>query len=164
MKRIVIICLLCIELFAYNRASTYEEVFEYLEKQGIIVGRDIDHDALFSMLQKKEIYLENGQIDLDKLSPYLKPFLHGADIAALKAQSEEEIKNEYNLNEKKAADKEILHYIKNHESQVQREMLDKYINKNSDEEEPLDESMVEEKEEKGWLQSTIDKFLDKIKF
>jgi hypothetical protein len=143
----IIVFVLFLQLLNAQKVTTYEDVFAFLESNGIVVGRDVSHDDLYSYLQEGSINTKTG-IDLDSL---YKKIIENQDKIDSSVEQEENLKEEYNLNNERPTDKEVLKYLKD-----KNDILSEAKEKRADSQN-VDKN-------KSWFSQRLDDILEKIKF
>jgi hypothetical protein len=141
------ICILFLQILFAQKVTSYEEVFVFLESNGIVVGRDVSHDALYSYLQDSSINTKTG-IDLNVLYDKI---IQNQNLVDESITQEESLKEEYNLNSERPTDKEVLKYLKE-KNNVFEEAKEKRAEQKS------------EDENKSWFSQKLDEILEKLKF
>jgi hypothetical protein len=145
--KLFFICILFLQILFAQKVTSYEEVFVFLESNGIVVGRDVSHDALYSYLQDSSINTKTG-IDLNVLYDKI---IQNQNLVDESITQEESLKEEYNLNSERPTDKEVLKYLKE-KNNVFKDVKEKRVEQKS------------EDENKSWFSQKLDEILEKIKF
>jgi hypothetical protein len=141
------ISILFLQILFAQKVTSYEDVFVFLESNGIVVGRDVSHDDLYSYLQDSSINTKTG-IDLNVLYDKI---IQNQNLVDESITQEESLKEEYNLNSERPTDKEVLKYLKE-KNNVFEEVKEKRAEQKS------------EDENKSWFSQKLDEILEKIKF
>jgi predicted phage-related endonuclease len=145
--KLFFICILFLQILFAQKVTSYEEVFVFLESNGIVVGRDVSHDALYSYLQDSSINTKTG-IDLNVLYDKI---IQNQNLVDESIAQEESLKKEYNLNSERPTDKEVLKYLKE-KNNVFKDVKEKRVEQKS------------EDENKSWFSQKLDEILEKLKF
>jgi len=135
--QIIIFILVC-NLSANDKQ--YDELFYYLESKGIIVGEDVSNDDLFDMVSSGNIYLQNGEINKNKLEEKLKM------LSDYKTSQYKKIHEKLEKNPNNKINKEISNYFKDNNDAIQKTQDD-----------------LSKKDNNGWFSSIINYILEFLK-
>ena len=140
MNKKVLLIILTIFLYSNAKEIDYDEIFYYMQSNGIVIEEDIPMERLFDMIDSGKIYDNNGNIN-NKL---------------LKIKIDKLVKN------KKEAFSKIRNEIsKNPEHKINKEVT-KYLDDNNDRITKKQEELNEK--ESSWQNNIINYVLDLMKF
>lgn len=123
--------------------SNYEDIFVYLETKGVVIGKDISHDKLFEIINSPSLHPAHG-VDKDLLYARILEF---QEKSSKELDMNGDVKKEYNLNESKVRDKEILHFVQKNKN---NEILNQNTKKSGT-------------DEKTWFSEKLNELVEKLK-
>jgi hypothetical protein len=141
MKRYLYILLFVVTSSYSLSDEQYDELFVSLSNEGIVVGKDISTEDLYTLIENGDIYLKNGQIDQGKLNKRVK------ELLAFKEKQYDEINQKIDKNPNSKIHKEIKEYFDDNNKRIEDAQND--FSKSDDD---------------GWFSKTVNYILELMKY
>jgi len=87
-RKLILTIILSFTIFANAKERNYEEIFDYMQSNGISINEDIPMEKLFDMIESGKIYDNNGNINNELLKIKLEKLIKEKDKAFSKIYEE----------------------------------------------------------------------------